>query len=636
MAFLTADNVRTVYAESKNHMRKYFDPLDEYERIARNKTSPLISKDLPQVTDGTLAAIIQEQPKRIIQDTATGIVKAPAIPGIESIATSILFDILIPLSSTSGTPLQKSWAALGKSLTYGVQPSYTFYTETNGVMHTDFILPYIKDIFLEKGKVYGPDCNVIFMRSWMTARDIQAIIDREASFKEEDPEYKTDWNIKNLKALKTIGGGGKDSDAQNPSEREEGDDTADQIEIVTGFQTGKKAKFLTFSPQAEGLLRTKKNKDPRGKMPIDFLYANIDLANPLGRGAVELSGGVQNLIDQQMSMFQFMTTMMMGPPLQVWGNVNKTRLRLAPNQIWDMGANPNNRIEPYSINNQAIANFPNNYGLLKSQILNLNSSMDTSVSAESGNPSFSKTPAGVKTQTARLSIADNYMRKQYEAWWGDVQETALNIYFAEMEGTDSIPITKEMQKDLPEELVQKYTTKDGKLEIKYEELQDVEFKFYVDASSSRIDEDEAMVEKLLQTLEVAQGIDNPVVQAGIPRLFNEILDAIGIKNADEIWPDINAPNNEPVQIEQAKIQNSGNVPGVPTGQQAPQAPQAPPQAPQQAPQAQEAPLSEDEMQFAQFMQQQGMEPEQIQQAIVMTRAGAPPEQVIQALQQGAR
>ena len=624
MAHLTKDNIVTLYEESKEHMRKYFDPLDEFERIARNKPSPKIGKDLPKVTDGTLAAIIQEQPKRIIQQTPTGVVQCPDLPGIATIASTTLNDTLIPRSNTMGQPLQKSWNMVGKALTYGMQSSYTYFTNTGETMHTDFTLPYVKDVLLEKGKVYGPDCNYLFMQSWVTNHDIDAIITKEARLKKADKSYKSSWDIKALKKLKDMGGSGKSSDQQTPDERDKGEKNG-AILIVHGFQEGISEDFLSFSPDMpDDILRVKENKDPRGKMPIDFLYANIDLSNPLGRGAIELSGGVQNLIDHQMTMFQYMTTMMMGPPLQVWGNVNKRSLALKPNTIWDMGAQQNNRIEPYRVDNNAIANFPNNYGLLKSQILNLNSSMDSSVSAEAGNPGFSKTHAGVEQNQQRLSISDNYMRKQFETWWSDQNETALNLYYAEMEGTDSVPISDDMRKELPPELLEEYTNDKGELDIKYDDIQDITFKFEVDASSSQVKEDGEAVEKLTTVLDLLRTSQNPQVLEGEARLFNAIVKEIGIENADEIFPTMN-------QGSATQVDEQGNP--ITDEQGNPLPPEAMGGAVQGGPPQDTAPTDENEAQFVNVLLEEGFEDEEIETALLAVRQGVPAQEILAALDQ---
>jgi hypothetical protein len=62
----------------------------------------------------------------------------------------------VPKYNRMGSMIQKSWNMVGKAMTWGRSTSYTFWTSTNGTMHTDFVIPYAKDVISEKGKVYAP------------------------------------------------------------------------------------------------------------------------------------------------------------------------------------------------------------------------------------------------------------------------------------------------------------------------------------------------------------------------------------------------------------------------------------------------------------------------------------------------
>lgn len=539
--FITASTAFNAFDESNKWMRPYFDPINEYERIARARPSEKIDPQLPKVVDGTMAAIVQESPKRVIQQIATGLVECIEYPEYAKIADIVHRNKLIPMYNRMGDALSKHWNMLTKALTYGRSTSYTFFTSTNGVMHTDFIIPYVKDVISEKGKVYAPDSNVRFMRSWYQQRDLVAIINKEKTLEATIRGYKSDWDLPELARFAAGGASAKPADQQTPAERERGVDTGG-FEVIHAFQKGVGAEFYSFSPQHEQgkSLRTKTNRDPRGLMPLDDLYCNIDLSNPLGRGQIELSGGIQNLIDQQMQMFQFMMTMLMGPPLQVWGNVDKNRLKFRPNAIWDMGQNGNNKVEPYQVNNEAISNFPNNYGLLKSQIMNLNSSQDHSISSEAGNPAQSKTQAGVQAAESRLGVSDNYLRKQFEAWFNAEAETSINIYFSEMEGTPTMKLEGEDLKDIMKTPASKFVDEDTKeLKIPYTQISKVSFKFQVDASSSEVKEDANNAEKLTAALALIQKSEDPTIRAAEVKITKLLLDEIGAEGTDDLFPDEN-------------------------------------------------------------------------------------------------
>lgn len=555
--FIDGTNAYDAYTESNKWLQPYFQPLTDFERIARNKPSEKIPDELPKITDGTMAAIIQEDPKRLIQQIASGLVNCKDYPEYAKIADIVLFQELIPMYNAMGDMLQKSWNMVGKAMTWGSAGSYTYYTSTNGKLHTDFVIPYRKDLISEKGKVFAPDSNIGFLRSWYQERDIKAIINREKKWEQEIKGYKSDWNLQALAEFMSTGASAKPADLQTPAEREKGGD-AGGFEVIHAFQEGVGAEFYSFAPRMfdvkggkKGYLRTKVNKDPRGKMPIDWLYCNIDLSNPVGRGQVELSGGIQNLIDQQMQMFQFLTTIMMGPPLQVWGDVNKASLKFRPNAIWDMGTSPNNSlVKPYEVNNQAIANFPNNYGLLKSQIMNLNSTQDHSISSDAGNPAQSKTQAGVQAAESRLGVSDNYLRKQYESWFEAQSETSINIFFSEMTGQKELKLDPDELKEIMKTPASKFVKNDT-LTIPYKEISDTVFRFKVDASSSEVKEDADNAEKLTEVLKVMQAVQDPTIQQKIPQVVKLIIDEIGAEGTDDLFPELDknqvGPDGQPIQ-----------------------------------------------------------------------------------------
>ncbi len=548
--FIDRNTARDAFDESNKWLRPYFEPIEELERIARNKPSPKIDPALPKITDGTMAAIIQEQPKRIIQQAPTGLVEAKGHEEYSKLGDIVLHKELIPMYNRQGDILQKGWNIVGKAMTWGRSTSYTFYTSTGGKMHTDFVIPYVKDIITEKGKVYAPDSNIQFMRSWYGKRDLKGILQWEQKLEKKDKNYKSDWDLKLLADLIEGSTSSKPADLQTPAEKERGGGDAGGFEVIHAFQTGVGAEIYSFSPHFEDgrPLRVKINRDPRGKIPLDHMYCNIDLSNPLGRGQVELSGGIQNLMDQQMQMFQFMSTVEMDPPKKIRGNLNPAKLKMRPGAAWLMGNGGQNDVEPYAVSNFALQNFGANYGLMKSTILGLNSSQDSSISAESGSPTQSKTQAGVEAQQARLGVSDNYLRKQYEKFHEDQSETSLNIYFSEMRGNADIKLDKADRLELEKTKSAEFINEEGNLTVPYSKIKDVVLNFTVNSGTSEVKEDSENVDKLSQSLELATKVPDPKVQEKVYDIFKLLVKEIGAEGVDEIFPeDQTDENGQPVE-----------------------------------------------------------------------------------------
>lgn len=553
--FLTSDQARDAFEDAWRWYWVYMQPLDEFERIARNRPSPNIDPSLPRITDGTTAGIILETPKRVFEQLPAGHVLNKNAPEIAPIADLIYREKLLYMYHHQGNLLQKTWNMISKSMTYGVASSYTFFTKTAGKFHTDFIIPYAKDSFGERGKVYIPDSHFRFMRSWYTKRDIIAIINREKRLEETVKGYKTPYNLIAMANWAESGPQQKPVYLMTPAEKEKGGETGG-YEMIHVFQEGVGAQFFGFAPRFnEGQnMYVKTNPDPRGKMPLDDLYCNIDLSNPLGRGQVELCGGLQNLMDQQMQMYQFMSTIMQGPPLQTWGTVNKATLKYRPNAIWDMGNSANNKVEPVVVDNKYITQFVTNMQFLAGKINMINATQDAAITMPTkaaANSTQSKTPAGVDQMQQRLGVSDNYLQMMAEAWFRDHSETSLNLYFANMKGKEAIDVGEQDIKDLEATLADKYITVDpktnnAKLNIDYDKIDEVMLTFHVEPGSSKKLDDDEQLQKL-QTVLQDVGTNGRVISWFLSQegkklnfgdIYRQMLQRIGLTNLDTILTDM--------------------------------------------------------------------------------------------------
>lgn len=555
-AYIQEDDLYTTFEDAKKFMLPLHQPFEEFERIARNKPHPGIDKSLPKVTDGTLAGLISEQPKRIIQQIPTGTIVSDD-EWLQIVAEYILTHEILPNAEQVADVIQKCWAATTKALTYGSQPAYVQFINRGEYFGTDFTLPYIKDVLLEPGKLSDRESNVMFLRTWWTKNQIDAVIYKEqylaGKAKGRKETYESGWDLEALAKLKEEGMGQKDANQQTPTEKGKLLNSG-FFEIVHCFQRGIGAEFYSFSPKTKTVVRRKTNKDPRGVIPIHFLYANIDLSNPLGRGSVELSGGMQNLLDFEVQTYQFMSALLMNPPIEKRGTYNKSVLKYLPAAVWDLGTNPESSATPIKFETASLVNFPKNYGLIKSQILNLNQSSDTSVSSDSGNPGFSKTPQGVQANQLRLGVSDNYMRKQFESWFGEMDETMLNLWFAERAGTQMLTVDNDTADKLrvvkPDSV-----NKNNQIRVEYDS-ETPAMRFKVDASSSKEEDNKEQLDGLQELIQEVGG--NPTVgyylgkdgyKLSVGEAYRELFSRFGIKDLDKIIT--NMTDEEKAEAQQA-------------------------------------------------------------------------------------
>lgn len=556
--YLTDKNVVEIYKSSKQYTEGLTDSFFEYERIARNKPHASIPKEYPKTTDGTTASIIRKTPHRIIQQLPTGRVVSDQQDWLSIIASFIYTKKIIPQANEGYALLQKCWLVVEKFLTFGYCPTYAPFVEHHGYFCTDLRLPYWGDVFVQPGKLSDTDSNYMFLRSWWQTKDIEALIESQSKIKQKT------WNVDVLKQIKDYTTT-KEDKAKTPSEREKNINTKGGVELITGFQRGVGAKFFTFHVSSGLIARTKVNKDPRGELPISFAYGDIDGSNPFGRGVIDLVGSLQNLMDGEMQMYQYNRALQLNPPLIKRGNFSKNKIKFAPNIIIDVGSGDKNtnNVEPLIIDTTALTNFPNNYGLMKSQLYGLLSSPNTDISADIGSPGNSKTPQGVQASQATLSVDDNYVRKQFETWFERWSETAINLYFAEREGIEELQLDDDTIQELTnlDGFDPSQISPDGKIRINYSSATP-KLKFRVNASSSKQTNDPAQVG-------IATGLLDTVMKfpmlnknfggrIDVDELAEKIVNASGIADPELIAPELTQAEKQAKM--QSKQQPSGFSP----------------------------------------------------------------------------
>lgn len=548
--FLTPENLVEMFRTSQQYTEGLTDNFSEYERLARNKPHASVPKEYPKTTDGTTASIIRKTPHRIIQQLPTGKVVSDTNDWLSVVAGFIYTHKIIPNANEGYALLQKCWQVVERFLTFGFCPTYVPFVQKNGYFCPDLRLPYWGDIFIQPGKLSDDDSNYIFMRTWWQTKDIDALIDSQKKIAKD----KRTWDVEALEKVKDIVTT-KEDKAKTPIEREKNINTKGGVELVTGFQRGVKSNFYTFHVQSSGtgnkttysgtIVRTKVNKDPRGEIPVSFAYGDIDGSNPFGRSIIDLVGSMQNLLDGEMQMYQYNRALQLNPPLIKRGNWNKNKAKFAPNVIIDMGpGGPDvNSLEPLKIDTTALAQFPQNFGLMQSQMYQLLSAPNATISADVGNQGFSKTPQGVEVNKANLSIDDNYVRKQFETWYGRWSETEINLYFAERTGIEELQLNSETADQLKDLAAQgkfdpDLLSVDNKIRIDYTSATE-KLAFKVDPSSSKKQDDAEQLALIQQAISsITPQVNYYMGQDGwkfnLGETYHTLLSKLGIENIDKL------------------------------------------------------------------------------------------------------
>ncbi len=620
--FLTKDNFWKKFQSAKSWTQSWSRDFDEYARIARNEAPADVPTRYANVSDGSTASLIRKTPKRVIQQLPTGVVSTDNNNDwLPIVAEFILLNKIIPYANTDYDLIQKFWTTIENGLTFGGQAVYTPFVKHNGEFTTDATLVYYGDIFFQEGKKSLYSCDYFFIRSWWQPETIDQIIENEEeatqSAKKNGEKHESTWDLKELKKVRELTTS-KTDEAVTESEKKAGVDSTG-IEVIMGFQQGVGALFFTGCPQGEkgSIIRIKKNKDPRGLPPVDYFYADVDGSNPFGRSIIELVGGLQNMIDGDMRAYMYNRALGLAPPLLAYGNVDTTQAIYEANAIVEMGDDPKNKLEPLSVDTSALTQYTNIYTLNKTQLLNLfNSGGDTSVSSSiSGDTNFGKTPTAIKQQREIMSADDNYLRKNFESFFENWAETAINVYFAEREGMEELQLDKKTANRLREleksgKLEQGFVSDDDKIRIDYTEATPA-LHFRVDASTSKLNGQSEQLESLQLLLQMAA---TPILSQIVPAeklasAWNRVVSNSGVEDPEDLTVNIEnytqpegEDNIKPESgeiVEQSTQDDSGEV------------------------------SNEEDIEITRILRQMNVPDQMIIQALQAVRRGVPAERIIE-------
>lgn len=450
MVFLSTEEVYSNYDEAVTRAEEWFKPFDEYERIAGNKLSKTLGKNMPRVNDGSLAASLIETPMQVLPSMQNGKFTAQTRKEawLNELANIIWKTKIVPNANTQATFFDKEQIALYRALKYGAQPRYNFFVSTENYTGSDWSLPYIRNVKLEPGKFSVDDCAYVYMDVYFTKLDLKKIIEQQkaevklAKFEKRKPD--TSWNIEALEKLVNMALTSKEMKEQNINEREK-QVHASGIKLTACFQRGINAPFTMFSKSLaeKECVREWNNPDPTGELPITMQYCFENLESPYGIGRVELAGPTQNVLDYMTQAHVLATQIGLQPPKKIKGateGTNLNSLTWIPDGLWQVGQA---EVEVMQTTNSVYTQFPANFGLYKAQLQNLQGRTDGTVSSTSGDPGFSKTQAGVQMQETRTNAQDNYLLNKADTASSKMAEKMMNVHMAKMQGADILDVAKE-------------------------------------------------------------------------------------------------------------------------------------------------------------------------------------------------
>lgn len=398
------------------------DFREKNERVLYRRKAQTVNDKFPNVLDNTLASYLEKIPKNVIQKLPDFTISTNSNKVVDLVSEFVAKEIIIKSGSKGYSFLQKQWIAFRNSNAYGMNAVALPFIFEDGAYSVGFENIYWGDLFLEPYTNNINSSNWVIYRTMLNEIDLQNIID------DEDEDVDDGWDKAAIEDLiKTGAKTTTDSRGQKLVNSLHGIPEY----MYELFVYSSKEETITFHHDSQRILRRVDN--PSGKQRVIGLYYDYDGINPFGRSLVDFAYDQQTMLDYLVQAYLYQVSYNLSPALKVKGAaINEDNFSLESGSVMFTG-DAEGDISTIDLDNTTISNFPNIYSLVKSQLLAaLPSSSDTGISTEAGNPTYSKTQAGVNNQERKEEVETNYSRKNYEQFFELYLENAINIYFAEL------------------------------------------------------------------------------------------------------------------------------------------------------------------------------------------------------------
>ncbi len=377
-----------------------------------------------ELVDNTLASYLEKMPKNVIQKLPTFMTDGHSRSKAEDLVYEyIAVKILLRSGSSKGYGLlQKQWIELRNSATFGMCAVYLPFENDHGEYTVGEVPIYWGDLYPEAWSTNVNGNNFNQFRTLKTKDDIKELIDGN------DDEVGGLWDKKGLQEVLDYGAG------QNS-----GKDKANIKAAMEGLPEHMYELFkyvdnnwvVDWHYASGTILRVVPNLSRRRR--IVGLYSDYDGSSIMGRSLIDMAYGAQQSLTSLLRNFIYTSDYNTDPAKTVKGiSLNEDTFNLTKGNTMFLN-DEEGKVDLLPIDTMTIQNFPNLYNLLKTVLLtSLPSSSDSSISAGSGDPTYSKTQAGVNDQSQKADIENNYYRKNYETYFEMVLENKINIYLAEV------------------------------------------------------------------------------------------------------------------------------------------------------------------------------------------------------------
>ena len=439
------------FQSAQGQMRLRTNNHELYGLVAKNKSIHEFfggkrSKQRKYFSEGSTQYILRKTLADTIQRVPDGELETQYDKASkEHIWTQYIFENKVIASEFEGIDMMSNLTNTFKmSWIYAFAPVRTgFEKDFDDDVRISYNLENWADVFV------NPDCTdirrpeVVYFRQYMTRDDVENLIDengsvRDTTYNEDTIHYILDEDMFSC----------KQAESEKMADKLKGSTSIASVTLITEYRRGAK-EFVTFVPELKAEFRRVPNYDPRNGIPWNFLVLEPDPDFPLGVSQVEFL-----LADQQFNdLFQTSAyknlLLAMEPPIMVSGwETNPSSYRFEPRKIWNLGNNPNSKVEPVKIDNAVLSGWATTRESIAASMLRNLNVMDGQVASDMHASNYSKTAPGVEQQQENKNITVNQYQKRVEDFFSQWAVQALRMYINSMNGEHQLTVDEETRRRL--------------------------------------------------------------------------------------------------------------------------------------------------------------------------------------------
>jgi len=431
------------YNRSKAQMNVRTNAFKLFTRLAHNQSLYTTNRNT-LYSEGTTQALKRKIRAQTLQRVPDGEITTQFDKNsIEQVETEFIFDSKVLTSEYDGKDMLKNlWRAFNTSYDYGFACVRTgFEKDLDGDVRISWKEIRWNDIYPAPDADFIEEAEWYVVREYISQSDIKALIDwdtetvKDRTYQEDVVKFLAEWNPKE----------GEEYNSIPMSDDMKGITKIESIEIRTLYMKGQD-EFVTWVPSCQAVLRIVKNEDPRKDVPIHFLILEPDPEFPLGCSSVMWTLAQQQFADAFQSSAYETLLLATKPPLMATGNLMNSKIKMEPAAFWDLGNNPNNKLEKFPVETTTITQYGSILENIGSNMMKNLNITDQTIASDANVARYSGTAPGVREQSRDKTITINQYAKRVEIFFSEWANHALRSYINSMGGKVEMTVDEQTRR----------------------------------------------------------------------------------------------------------------------------------------------------------------------------------------------